>query len=151
VSDVIGPARIILKDDCCSGSLGDSSIGWRIKRLLRLIEQFLVPIQKAYDTGGKTTSSFELSTSKEGSNEALTDRPEFLAPDVCSVDPFREVAILDFLAVDISLQVPTVASLGRWSRFASMAAAVKTAPAPVIAEAVNLGRFTPGWDVDREQ
>src|SRR5882762_1521342 len=88
-------------------SFSDSSIGWRKKRrLLRIIGQLSYSNKKAYDTDGKTTSSFELSTSKEGSNEASTDRPEFSRPGCVQRRSFREVAVLDFLAVNISLQGP---------------------------------------------
>src|ERR1700682_4616423 len=69
---------------------------------------FLVPIQKAYDTGGKTTSSFELSTSKEGSNEAPTDRPEFSRPGCVQRRSFREVAVLEFLRVRSCARPPPV-------------------------------------------
>jgi hypothetical protein len=42
-------------------SLGDFSIGWRMqRRLLTGYRQFLLlPMQKAYDIGGRTTSSLD--------------------------------------------------------------------------------------------
>jgi hypothetical protein len=61
VGSPLSPTHSTASVDLAVPSLGDSSIGWRMKDAsLRVIGQFfLLPIQKAYGTADKIKSSFD--------------------------------------------------------------------------------------------
>lgn len=66
-----------------------------------VIGQFLsLPIRKTYDNRGRTTSIALARELDRGSDEALSDRLNLLAPDVFCVGPFERLSIFGFFADD---------------------------------------------------